>query len=193
MTAQTLDAPGTVADTRHISAEITQVEIEAYKMLGALYSAEETSFYTRNNILVVLQAGLLAAVTALLSKVFDRGADAAAVLKQVSLSVLALCGVGVIGAVAWLFTIRRSSLITELLTEQLIQIERLAIGLRAEFRVFTRFEDGLTKPKNRFRPRNVRLSNIWTAVAFLFALIWGFLILLTASAAFREAIGITSS
>src|SRR4051812_11518535 len=96
----------------------SSLHLESFKILATLYNAEETSFYTRNNILVILQVGMVAAVAGLFSKILDNQSPAYAV-RQLRPVIGGLCAAGLIAAVAWLFTVRRSKFIAHSLTEQL--------------------------------------------------------------------------
>lgn len=150
---------------------LTAANLEAYKILANLYTAEETSYNTRNNILVVLQAALVAGITGIVSKLLDH-APSAATSHAIRQAALGLCAAGFVSSLGWLVTIIRSTFISDKICEQLYGVEE-ASDLPDVFRIFTNFASNLHL--SSWSIRKVRLSTIWTIVSVIFTMIWIFL------------------
>lgn len=169
--------PRTSLHRKAVVRKPSELEMETYKMLATLFNSEETAFWTRNNILVALQAALVAATVAMLTKLAELSAlsPSGQVLRG---AIGALCFVGLASALAWLFMVRRSTFIADTISKQLKALEaRLeqdysVRAMKPEFKIFTSFGDALSKDGKFRRLEAHRLSTIWTIVGTMFVLIW---------------------
>lgn len=182
-----------------VPAAPPEAERLAYQALAELLNSEEAAFWTRNNILVLVQGGLIAAAASIVGsadKVF--GADPpprAQTWLFAALAVLAF--VGFATAVAWLLTVRRGQRIADTIRHQLTDIELdwkdrgfLPAG---SYLAFTRWARQLNNeepvpggwqvPRNGWN--NHRLAQTWAALGWFFALLWSALFLVFAGAAMR--------
>jgi hypothetical protein len=171
----------------------TAVELEVYKALVSLYNSEESSFWTRNNILMAVQGFLIAATASIVSNV-DKAIGAAANPKSGVLFTCALIGlssVGLLFSVSWLFMVGRAVRIEQILRLQLKTIEgnlnaRPGV-LSADFLTFTelgrRLDPKFTHP--HLPPRRfakTRLSDVWHALGVGLVIFWCVLLVLFATA-----------
>jgi len=163
--------------------------LEIYKALVSLFNSEETSFWTRNNILVAVHGGLLAATAAIVSnaeKALAPGAPPIAA-PLLFLALLALSIVGFTMAIAWRYMVARGVKIAETIEKQLRAIERdfesrIAVQLAPIFHAFVNFGRDLEpKAKNQLVPgerlKNIRLSTIWGRVGSCLIYLWAILAL----------------
>ena len=161
----------------------TDAELDAYKQFAAFHNVQETLFWTRNNILVVLQAGLLAASFSILTK-GTGGADPLIWL---------LDAAGFFLAVLWVAMVMRSEHIFRQTLHILSTMERV-LPLRPEFRVFWRFRENAKTSGEELEPVSnkkeilgfedpkdgrswLRLSTLWALVGGGFAVVWLLLVL----------------
>jgi hypothetical protein len=162
------------------------LELEVYKTLATLFNSEETSFWTRNNILVAVNGVLIAATGAILGnaeKVLASGASPfATILLFAALAGLAL--VDLCMATAWLFMVGRSERIADTVSGQLKVIEGVfaeRVALREEFQAFRTFGRHLTpgQPGELLSPakwnNDIRLSVLWRRVGWGLAGLWAML------------------
>jgi hypothetical protein len=180
-------SPPPASPTPAPAGDLTTAQLEVYKILATLFNSEETSFWTRNNILVVVHGALIAATAAIVSqseKVLTPGAPITA--KTVLFGSLAVLSfVGLLMAVAWLLMVARSVRIGDTVLVQLRRLEaQFPAGLASQFRAFTTFArqlDTTAIPEADFpskaRTNNVRLSTLWTWVGAGLALLWGLLVI----------------
>jgi len=180
-----------------------EAERLAYQSLTNLLNSEEAAFWTRNNILVLVQGGMIAAAASIVGsadKAF--GADAqphAEIRLFAALAVLAL--VGLATATAWLLTVQRGQRIADTIRHQLSNIEAdwetrglLSTQTTSSYLAFTRWARQLNNdepvPPTWKVPRNwwndQRLTLIWTCLGGLFAALWAALLLGFVAAAVRS-------
>ena len=171
-----------------------EAERLAYQTLADLMNSEEAAFWTRNNILVLVQGGLIAAAAGIVGnadKIF--GAEAQPRAEAWLFAVLAVLAlVGLATATAWLLTVQRGQRIADTIRHQLSDIEAdwQARGLlphRApiSYLAFTRWARQLNNDEAAPSAWNVprrwhnsqRLTRIWTGLGSLFALLWTVLVL----------------
>jgi hypothetical protein len=173
----------------------TDAELDAYKQFAAFHNVQETLFWTRNNILVVLQAGLLAASFSILAK-DTGGAD---------LLIGLLGGVGFLLAIVWIGMVLRSEYVFRQTLHILSTMERV-LPLRPEFRVFWRFRENAKTSREDPEPvsdneeilrrlgdpkdgrSRLRLSTLWWFVGFVFAAVWLVLVLQSFLPFWRSAV-----
>lgn len=176
-------------------ADPNPLELEVYKILATLFNSEETSFWARNNILVAVQGGLVAASIAILSRAKEvLQADAhphASELLFGSLAALAFVGWGM--AIAWIYMAGRSERIANTISGQLKEIEkvferRFTPFLPSTFQPFQTFSYNLnpnsTKEllvEKRWNNR-IRLSTLWQWVGW--GLMWFWFVVLAVFLAF---------
>lgn len=169
------------------SPGIPSHDIEIYKVLADLFNSEETAFWARNNILVIVQVGLIAATASFAGnadKFMIKGACTSALAGSFFGALLLIAIVGLATAVAWLLMVHRSSRIADTISSELKYIERkFPKDLRA-FRVFgyklrkpprRRSGNLLLQKNSHYRPNlmnSLRLSAIWSYVGMLFLVIW---------------------
>lgn len=138
--------------------------VEAYKVLATLNNVEETSFYTRNNTLFILEGALIAGATSVLAKLLDPNQqDAASILWVVA----ALSLAGAMFSVSWWVMVRRSTFIANKIASQLQAMERDLFP--GKFQVFEVFEKGIDKGTCF---KGVKLTSVWTFVAIAFVGMW---------------------
>lgn len=172
----------------------TAHELEVYKQLATLFNSEETSFWTRNNILVVLQVALVTAFASILVKTLDLKQPTRDLLHLFEAACIAVCAIGLFLAVAWLFMVRRSTFISRMIADQIEEIERhwaKRYQVGAPFDAYKTWNASLDldlakrrqaeagKPREsripflRGRPfAGWRLSNIWACLGAMFVLVW---------------------
>jgi hypothetical protein len=172
----------------------TAHELEVYKQLATLFNSEETSFWTRNNILVALQGALVTAFATILVKTIDLKRPSDDLLHLFEAGCIAVCAIGLFLAVAWLFMVRRSTYISRTIADQLEAIEKdwqPRCRIRPSFNAYTAWNrslefdrterEALDKRKRRAsrifflrgRPfAGWRLSDIWTSLGALFVVVW---------------------
>jgi hypothetical protein len=104
-----------------------ELELEIYKILAALFNAEEAVFWTRNNVLVVVQAGLIAAATAIAAAALKDLASAECVNPAPIIgAALLLGGVSLLGlamSIAWALMVKRGELVANSIESKLKDIE----------------------------------------------------------------------
>lgn len=166
----------------------------AYQSLTDLLNSEEAAFWTRNNILVLVQGGLIAAAASIVGsadKVF--GAEAqphAETWLFAALAVLAF--VGLATATAWLLTVQRGQRIADTVRHQLSDIEAdwqtrgfLSSQVTPSYLAFTRWARQLNNEDSapptwrvaRNWTNDQRLTRIWTGLGGFFALLWALLLI----------------
>lgn len=154
------------------------LEIEVYKSLSTLFNSEETSFWTRNNILVVVQGGLIAATASIVGNA-DKALGATATPRVALLWFIALCvlsAVGLLTAVAWAFMVGRSERIADVILGELKQLE---IDLGAALphpsqQAFNIFSQQLRRTSGTgvHRLNRFRLSKVWATLGGALAAVW---------------------
>lgn len=174
-------------------------ELAAYKALVDVFNSEELSFWTRNNIIVVVQLALFAATVGIVGnsdKALGKGPIAnISILRLFEGGLTLLALVGFATAIAWVFMVRRGELIADTITTELKEIEdelgsRTPRLLGAKFKAFTIFKKQLSRDRDWTDPKEslfnrFRLSNIWATVGGIFALLWAVLLVLFGSAWMR--------
>lgn len=172
----------------------TTHELEVYKQLAQLFNSEETSFWTRNNILIVLQGALVTAFASILLKTIDLGRPTDKLQHLFEAACIAVCVMGLFLAVAWLFMVRRSTYISRTISDELEAVEadwtnryHVVSTYAAYTHWYTSLEmkkgkrEQLDKGKGRVsripflrgRPfAGWRLSDIWTTLGALFVVVW---------------------
>lgn len=169
-------------------------EFEIYKIFAELFNSEETAFWARNNVLVVVQAGLIAAMAAFASNAdklvtADGHASSAFIFFIGALAAIDVVGFGM--AIAWLLMVHRSARIADTISDELKAFEKefenhSAIKLGKKFWVFNHFGGNLAEmpadAKNKIyskgshaKPTKLnryRISNIWSFVGGFLLLIW---------------------
>jgi hypothetical protein len=185
-------------------------EIDIYKVLADLFNSEETSFWTRNNIMVVVQGGLIAATAGVASNAndfFAMDGSSTGISYIFFVVLLALSVVGFFTALAWLFMVHRSVRIADTISSGLKDIENelrpQGSPLRQSLKAFNNFGDGLKNKSKSLanflllqegcdkKPaftNSWRLSTILAFVIWLFMLFWVVLFFtILDSAAFSDA------
>lgn len=176
------------------------LEIEVYKSLATLFNSEETSFWTRNNILVVVQGGLIAATASIVGNA-DKALGAHASPRIAMLWFVALCvlsAVGLMTAVAWAFMVGRSQRIADVILAELknLELELARNGvLRGEhFQAYNVFSKELRRADGTDvnRLNSTRLSKVWATLGGALAAVWlvllgGFLVALATGGAASTA------
>jgi cytochrome c oxidase subunit IV len=119
--------------SRHAKGD--EFDLEAYKQAATFHNLQETLFWTRNNILVSIQAGLIAAMFLMVTR---EGASLEQGKLRVLMPLLGLCGVGLLTSVMWTLMVRRSYYVMEQTLEILARIE-WRFGSDEIFSVFTDF------------------------------------------------------
>lgn len=158
---------------------------EVYKTLAGLYNSEETSFWTRNNILMVVQGFLIAATFNIVSNV-DKAIGSGSNSKSGILFACALIGIAIVGlgsSLGWLFMVGRAVRVEKIIRHQLTVVES-ELAPPGAFRVFAQFgkllEPGCRDPA--LEPRrwigSTRLSDVWFRIGGGLAAIWSLLLIL---------------
>src|SRR5687767_7424802 len=87
-------------------------EMEVYKTVTAFLTSEHEIFWTRNNLLIVIQAALFAAAVSFTSDIdkilADPNSEKTSSLYVLQIALLILFLVGLISAAGWLFMVERS-------------------------------------------------------------------------------------
>jgi hypothetical protein len=176
-------------------SSLSEFQLEAYKALVSVYNAEDGAFYTRNNIMMAIQAAMLATIATVLAKVVDvKDTESAKVLLSHLRAVeCAIYVAGVVSAVTWLFAVRRSVFIANQIADELAALEEAFIPGEHKARVFWNLyrvlngmaemslNSKLWKDEGRLarldkRLRRQSLGRIWTIVTLAFAGIWSGLV-----------------
>jgi hypothetical protein len=172
-----------------LSHDPSDMEKEVYKTLAGLYNSEESSFWTRNNILMAVQGFLIAATANIVSNV-DKAIGSGANPKSGVLFSCALIGLAIVGlgsSIGWMFMVGRAVRVEKIIRHQLTTVESKLV-LAAPFQVFTRF-GVLLEPSCRdpaLEPRrwngSTRLSDVWAKIGGGLAVIWLILLILFVTA-----------
>jgi hypothetical protein len=163
----------------------TDAERDAYNNISRFHDGQEILFWTRNNILVVLQAGLLAASFAVLTQAKE---NTDPTLLIALLSIVSIVGLAL--AVFWVVIVRRSEYIFRQ-TLYILSTMESAMSLSPAFRAYSRFSEYARTPKESARNEaaagaavpqefrtphggrsGIRLSSLWKWVGVGFAVIW---------------------
>ena len=167
-------------------SELPSALVESYKQFTSFHSTQETLFWTRNNLLVLMQVGLMAALFSLLGR------------KQpdewhlIPVGAFGISAVGIGLTVAWIIMVERSRYLFDVALSILAETEQKLLQSR-KLGLFTLFYIGSKTVKddktvedlpdriegrlNRgfaVRGRALRLSTIWIRVGWGFAAVWAF-------------------
>jgi hypothetical protein len=174
----------TAAEKRRLKWKDT-AEMEAYKALAALHNVQETIFWTRNNILAIIQTALVAALFSVLT------AKDPVVMEWLGgprLPATLICTAGLCMAVVWILVVIRTDYIFSRTLKLLSDMEA-GFKLRPDepFEAFTRFVRA-TRPGTELRSRSRqpvrdeehrpkafqgwRLSCLWGLLGGAFLVIW---------------------
>jgi hypothetical protein len=150
-------------------------ELEAFKALAALHNVQETIFWTRSNILAVIQTALLAGAFSVWTS--DRW-------QQSPVSRLVaegfVCVAGLFIAILWVKVVRRTDYLFQKTLYILSDMEREGFKMDRRFMVFSRFAEE-TNPladeagRANGRPADPtapRLMQIWLFFGQGFAILW---------------------
>jgi hypothetical protein len=163
--------------------------LDSYKQFTSFHSTQETLFWTRNNLLVLMQVGLIAALFALLGR------------KQPDpwhLIPVGTCGIALVGlglTRAWILMVERSRYLFDVALSILAETERELLE-KPQLGLFTLFyEASKTEADDKMvralpsaiearlnsefktQGRALRLSTMWIRVGRGFAVAWGLTLL----------------
>jgi hypothetical protein len=156
-------------------------ELETYKSLVSLHNAQETIFWTRNNILAVIQSAL---VTGAFSVLKTRNGEKLLLLDaEHRFPATVLCLAGLVIAVVWILLVRRTDFLFKTTLHSLADMETSGFGVRRQFRAFGRFiaetrpdearhDDLALHPQRSGNVGGWRLVHIWGALGGFFVLLW---------------------
>jgi hypothetical protein len=157
-------------------------ELEAYKALVSLHNAQETIFWTRNNILAVIQSAL---VTGAFSVLKTKDGETLLLWDvEHKFPATVLCLAGFVIAVVWILLVKRTDFLFKTTLHMLADMETAGFGVRQEFRAFGRFI-AETRPEEARHDNSVhqrhpasengggwRLVHIWGVLGVFFVLLW---------------------
>ena len=170
-----------------MATDTANLQLEAYKLLHSQLQHEETTFWARNQLLLVLNLGLLTGLTGILGLLRSPVPAPAASAEAVTYAIpgtpllrylpLLLCSIGVIIAILWVFIVERGRAIYDIWVEQLKRLEKELSSIPP---LMTETEDLLKK--GRITPdgsrrvnvlgRSMRVYDAWRWLGGLFVLVW---------------------
>jgi hypothetical protein len=176
-------AGGAAGTPDHTRRWKDSAELETYKALVSLHNAQETIFWTRNNILAVIQTALIAGAFSVLKKgtgeellLWDGDREVPATL---------LCVAGLTFSVAWILVVRRTDFLFRTTLHILANME-LRFRVEGPFHAFGLFvattrpgEREIVGPVAEHQPsppsltsERLRLAEIWLWLGRFFIGLW---------------------
>jgi len=150
-----------------------QLQLEAYRILTGLLQNDDNLFWRRTDILLAINGGMLTAI-GLMAKLQNAATSLRAVL-------VAVCFVGVIVCVFWLFIARRSEAFYNHWYEQLKFLERKYLAPMKIFQIADEFFSkgrvklGSEEFKLGFLARTVHMFVAMQILSVVFSFVWALL------------------
>lgn len=164
----------------------TNDELEVYKILTTFLNSEHAIFWTRNNLLIVIQVALFGATAGIVSQgekilAVTNAAGGNPLHYSFEAGLLVLFLVGLITSGGWLFMVERSHVIVKSLIEQLKDIEtefanRQQGALNPKFHAFIIFDQKVNFGKDHTFWQRYQLWTVWKWIVRAFFLLWSILI-----------------